>query len=81
MKERHRHRYEFNNRYKKRFEREGMLFAGISTDKYKLAETLELKHQQHPFFFATQYHAEFTSRFESPSPIFLEFVRAVAEMA
>ncbi len=74
VKERHRHRYEFNNKYKKRFEKAGMLFSGISNDKYKLAETLELK--EHAFFFATQYHAEFSSRFERPSPVFLEFVRA-----
>lgn len=79
MGERHRHRYEFNNKYKKRFERQGMLFGGISSDKLKLAETLELPQSEHPFFFATQYHAEFTSRFERPSPVFLAFAKAAAE--
>ncbi len=77
--ERHRHRYEFNNKYKKRFEKAGMLFAGISDDKLRLAETLEFR--EHPFFFATQYHAEFASRFERASPVFLTFVRAAAERA
>ncbi|MBU2496996.1 MAG: CTP synthase (glutamine hydrolyzing) [Nanoarchaeota archaeon] len=77
--ERHRHRYEFNNKYKKRFENAGMLFSGTSDDKYKLGEILELKNQEHPFFLATQYHAEFTSRFEKPSPVFMEFVRACSE--
>lgn len=76
VKERHRHRYEFNSKYKKRFEKAGMNIAGVSTDKLKLAEILELSSQTHPFFFSTQYHAEFTSRFERPSPVFLEFVRA-----
>lgn len=76
ISERHRHRYEFNNKYKKVFEKAGVVFSGISTDKFKLAEILELKESEHPFFFATQYHAEFTSRFEKPSPVFLEFVKA-----
>ena len=78
-KERHRHRYEFNNKYKKRFEKAGMILPGISTDKHKLVETLELPRSKHNFFFASQYHAEFSSRFESPSPFFLEFVKAAAE--
>ncbi|HIH17541.1 MAG TPA: CTP synthase [Nanoarchaeota archaeon] len=81
MGERHRHRYEFDNRYKKRFEAGGMIFGGISADKLRLAETLELPQDKHPFFFATQYHAEFTSRFERPSPVFLAFAKAAAEKA
>jgi len=79
VKERHRHRYEFNSKYKKRFEKAGMNLAGVSTDKLKLAEILELASKIHPFFFATQYHAEFTSRFERPSSVFLEFARAAAK--
>ena len=58
-----------------------MIFGGISADKLRLAETLELPQDKHPFFFATQYHAEFTSRFERPSPVFLAFAKAAAEKA
>ncbi len=79
--ERHRHRYEFNNKYMKRFEREGMIFGGISDDKLKFVEALELPQSEHPFFFATQYHAEFTSRFERPSPVLLAFAKAAAAWA
>jgi len=73
IKERHRHRYEFNNFYRERFENAGMIFSGINP-KQELAEILELRN--HKFFIATQFHPEFKSRLERPSPIFLAFVKA-----
>jgi len=71
--ERHRHRYEFNNEYKKKFEDNGMIFSGISPDKM-LVEAIELK--DHPFFIGTQYHPEFKARPLNPHPLFLEFINA-----
>jgi CTP synthase len=74
VKERHRHRYEFNNRYRKRFEKAGMVFSGLSPDG-KLVEAIELP--DHPFFIGTQFHPEYKSRPLSPHPIFVEFLNSV----
>ncbi len=71
IKERHRHRYEFNNAYKARFEEAGMVFSGINPEQ-NLCEILELP--QNDFFVASQFHPEFTSRPLSPNPLFREFV-------
>lgn len=71
--ERHRHRYEFNNKYRKIFEENGMIFSGISPDGM-LVEAVELK--GHPFFVGTQYHPEFKARPLNPHPLFLEFIAA-----
>lgn len=71
--ERHRHRYEFNQKYKKMFEGKGAVFSGVSPDG-KLVEAVEI--HDHPFFIGTQFHPEFKSRPLSPHPIFLEFIRA-----
>jgi CTP synthase len=71
--ERHRHRYEFNNKYKKIFEEKGMVFSGVSPDGM-LVEALELP--AHPFFVGTQFHPEFKARPLNPHPLFLEFVSA-----
>lgn len=68
--ERHRHRYEANPTYKKRFEEKGMIVSGESDG---LIETIELK--DHPWFVGVQFHPEFTSRLENPNPIILEFVK------
>ncbi len=76
IKERHRHRYEFNNKYKNIFEKSGMRFSGLSPDK-RLVEIIELK--DHPFFIATQAHPEFKSRPGNPHPLFLGFVKAAIE--
>lgn len=73
IKERHRHRYEFNNEYKQRFEEAGMVFSGVNP-KLGVAEIVELPN--HPFFIAAQFHPEFTSRLLRPNPIFREFVGA-----
>jgi CTP synthase len=70
--ERHRHRYEFNNRYMERLERGGMVFSGISDDG--LVEVIELP--EHPWFVACQFHPEFTSNPRDGHPLFTSFVTA-----
>jgi CTP synthase len=70
--ERHRHRYEFNNAYKKIFEKKGMVFSGIYQNK-KLVEIVEIK--DHPYFVAVQFHPEFKSRPDKAHPLFREFIR------
>jgi CTP synthase len=76
--ERHRHRYEVNNRYRARLEEAGMVCSGVSPDD-RLVEFLELP--DHPFFVATQAHPEFKSRPDRPHPLFAAFVRAAKERA
>lgn len=71
--ERHRHRYEFNNAFRKRYEGKGMVFSGISPDG-KLVEAIELPN--HPFFIGTQFHPEYISRPLTPHPVFVGFVKA-----
>jgi len=73
VSERHRHRYEFNNAFRKIFEENGMVFSGISPDG-KLAEIIELP--AHPFFVGVQFHPEFKSRPIKPHPLFTGFVEA-----
>jgi CTP synthase len=73
IQERHRHRYEFNNKYKKLFERKGMVFSGIYRKK-NLVEIIELKN--HPYFIAVQFHPEFKSKPDKTHPLFREFIRA-----
>jgi CTP synthase len=79
IQERHRHRYEFNNRYRRRYEKAGMVFSGLSPDN-KLVEAIELLPQDHPFFIATQYHPEYLSRPLRPHPVFLGLLRAAKEL-
>jgi CTP synthase len=76
--ERHRHRYEVNNLLRKRLEAAGLIVSGTSPDE-RLVEVVELR--DHPFFIASQYHPEFKSRPERPSPLFNGFVRASLERA
>jgi CTP synthase len=71
--ERHRHRYEFNNQYKKLFEKKGMVFSGIYPHK-GLVEIVELKN--HPYFIAVQFHPEFKSKPDRSHPLFKEFIKA-----
>jgi len=78
--ERHRHRYEVNNRYRRRLEEAGMVCSGTSPDE-RLVEFIELAPAMHPFFVATQAHPEFKSRPDRPHPLFAAFVRAAAERA
>lgn len=73
ISERHRHRYEFNNKYRKQFEAAGMVFSGTSPDG-RLVEIIELA--DHPFFVGVQFHPEFKSRPLNPGPLFREFVKA-----
>ncbi len=72
VEERHRHRFEFNNRFRDDFEKNGMRFSGLSPDG-KLVEIVELK--DHPFMVATQFHPEFLSRPNRPHPLFLKFIQ------
>jgi CTP synthase len=76
--ERHRHRYEFNNSYRRRVEAKGMMVSGRSADN-KLVEIVELK--DHPWFVATQFHPEFKSRPTRPHPLFFAFVGAARQQA
>lgn len=78
ISERHRHRYEFNNKYRKQFEAKGMKFSGTSPDGH-LVEIIELA--DHPFFVGVQFHPEFKSRPLEPSPLFVEFVRAAVKIS
>jgi CTP synthase len=74
--ERHRHRYEFNNVYREKFEKAGFTVSGTSPDG-KLVEAIELK--GHPFFIGTQFHPEYIARPHNPHPIFLAFVKAASK--
>ncbi|HYE30079.1 MAG TPA: CTP synthase [Methylomirabilota bacterium] len=73
IQERHRHRYEFNNKYRQQFEEAGFLFCGTSPDG-KLVEIIELK--DHPFYVASQFHPEFQSKPNAPHPLFRGFIAA-----
>ncbi|AXK50910.1 CTP synthetase [Spiroplasma alleghenense] len=72
--ERHRHRYEFNNDYRKQFEAAGMVFSGEFVDQ-NLVEIIEIPSKK--FFIAAQYHPEFTSRPNKPNPLFNGFIQAI----
>jgi len=76
VKERHRHRYEFNNKFRKILEKNGMVFSGINPET-KLVEIIEIK--DHPWFVGCQFHPEFLSRPGKPHPLFREFVKAALE--
>ena len=78
--ERHRHRYEFNNRYRQVFEEHGLVLSGMSPDGL-LVEFIELPPEMHPFFVATQAHPEFKSRPDHAHPLFAAFVAAAKERA
>ncbi len=71
--ERHRHRYEFNNRYREQLEEKGLILSGISIDG-KLVEVVEIS--EHPWFFACQFHPEFTSTPRDGHPLFSSFIKA-----
>ncbi len=71
--ERHRHRYEFNNKYLKDFEKHGMVASGVNPDS-NLVEIVELK--KHPWYIGTQFHPELQSRVVAPHPLFVSFIEA-----
>lgn len=74
--ERHRHRYEFNNKYCDLFEKNGMNLPGLCKER-GLVEILEIT--EHPWFVGVQFHPEFKSRPMSPHPLFLSFVEAAGD--
>jgi CTP synthase len=74
ISERHRHRYEFNNRYTDQLAEAGLVFSGFSRDG--LVELIELPAARHPWFFATQFHPEFTSNPRNGHPLFTSFITA-----
>jgi len=73
ISERHRHRYEFNNKYFEQFEENGMIFSGINPDS-SLVEIIELA--DHPWYIGTQFHPELKSTVLNPHPLFVKFVAA-----
>jgi len=74
--ERHRHRYEFNNKYREVLKKAGLRIAGVYPQK-DLVEIIEIP--DHPWFVATQFHPEFNSRPQDPHPLFRDFIRAAME--
>ena len=75
IKERHRHRYEFNNKYKEELEHVGLRSTGINPET-GLVEIVELK--DHPWFVGVQYHPEYKSTVANPHPLFISFIKAAA---
>jgi CTP synthase len=78
--ERHRHRFEFKNKYRDSLSEAGMRFSGVSPDN-RLVEITELDRSAHPFMLGTQFHPEFRSRPNRPHPLFVSFIKAVRERA
>ncbi|MDD2648854.1 MAG: CTP synthase [Eubacteriales bacterium] len=76
IEERHRHRYEFNNEYRERLEKAGLVVAGLNPER-DLVEIIELP--EHPWFVAVQFHPELKSRPNRPHPLFRDFVGAALE--
>ncbi len=77
IQERHRHRYEFNNKYRKLLEKKGMIFSGVYPKK-NLVEIIEL--QNHPFFVAVQFHPEFRSKPDKAQPMFREYIKSALKI-
>ena len=76
IKERHRHRYEFNNTYREQLEKSGLRISGVSVDE-QLVEMVEIT--EHPWFIACQFHPEFTSTPRRGHPLFTGFITAALE--
>jgi len=73
--ERHRHRYEFNNKYLNAFKKSGMVISAVSLAE-GLVEIIELPKNKHPFYIGTQGHPEYKSKPMKPHPIFIEFIKS-----
>ena len=73
--ERHRHRYEFNNKYMESLGKAGLIFGGICPNR-QLVEIVEIDKNRHPWFLGCQFHPEFKSRPMDPHPLFRDFIRA-----
>jgi CTP synthase len=78
VSERHRHRFEFNNEYRKTLEEKGFVFSGTSPDNF-FVEIIELPKDVHPFFVATQAHPEYKSRPLTPHPMFLGLIEVAVK--
>ena len=76
ISERHRHRFEYNNYYKQKFEAAGLIASGTSPDG-KLVEIVEIP--KHPYFIASQFHPELKSRPNNPAPLFVGLIKAAKE--
>ena len=76
ISERHRHRYEFNNTYREKFQKAGVKFSGVSPNG-KLVEMIEI--EDHPWFLACQFHPEFKSKPDRAHPLFREFIASALE--
>ena len=79
IKERHRHRYEVNNHFVPALEKAGLVISGVSGGRERLVETIELLQGTHPWFFASQFHPEFTSTPRKGHPLFTSFVKAALQ--
>ena len=79
IKERHRHRYEVNNHFVPALEKAGLVISGVSGGRERLVETIELPQGAHPWFFASQFHPEFTSTPRKGHPLFTSFVKAALQ--
>ena len=75
ISERHRHRYEVNNKYRDQLSATGLVFSGLSPDKH-LVEFVELPKSVHPYYVGTQAHPEFLSRPTNPHPLFIGLIAA-----
>ena len=78
ISERHRHRFEFNNAYREKFEEHGIIFSGVY-EKQNLAEIIELK--DHPWYVGCQFHPEFQSKPNKPHPLFRGFIKAALKQS
>ena len=78
ISERHRHRFEYNNSYKKQLEEAGLICSGTSPDG-SLVEIVEISKENHPYFIAGQFHPELKSRPNKPAPLFVGLVKAAKE--
>lgn len=78
ISERHRHRYEFNPRFREELEEKGLIFSGVSPDG-KFVEMVELPRDKHPYFVGCQFHPEYKSKPLQPHPLFVSFVKAAFE--
>jgi CTP synthase len=78
ISERHRHRYEYNNKYKEQLEAAGMLSSGVNPQT-NLVEVVEL--ENHPWFVGVQYHPEYKSTVKTPHPLFISFIKAAKDFS
>ncbi len=78
ISERHRHRFEVNNKYVSELEKNGLIISGLSPDK-ELVEMIEL--ENHPWFVGVQFHPELKSRATKAHPLFREFIKASVKQA